>query len=332
MLLNRRAVLASLAVAVPVGAAGCSGDGNEGSTPTATDEPTEPSDQAEEPTVEERIEAGAASVEAAADELEATADELDSIESGGEIDTESVETHLAKAREELDAAAPDATEEQLKTIEALRDVIAILERLTTIIEDIARIQDRLATATDRIDDQRWDAARETLGRADDLTSETRTRASALRDEFEDIDTERLDSVPETDLAQVDSDLEELVATLDALDGLVTVLRQISDGMPSFEAGVAAVEDEQWSEAATAFETASERFTRAEDKLADLAADEDIPADLRADAEELLCEWRPIREATDAFERGARAADEGDTATARSEFEAARETLDETEQC
>ena len=93
-----------------------------------------------------------------------------------------------------------------------------------------------------------------------------------------------------------------------------------------------IDEERWDEAASAFGTAADRFARAEDRLADLASNDDIPADLRTEAEDLLCQWRPIREATEAFERGARAAKEGDTETARSEFDTAREALDRTEQC
>lgn len=300
-------------------------------TPATTREATATRTTTEGPSVEERIAAADASLEEAATELEAAIEAVDV--SGGqseEFDAEPVEERLGEARSELDAARPDATPEQRETIEALEGAADFIEEFSQVIAEAHEASLALEEANREIDREQWEAAADPLERADDRASAAKVRLDEARATFEGIDTDQFGGLSGLEAEELESSLEEIDGLLTAIDQLITGLREAVRGMGALEAGSEAVDAEDWERAAEEFGTALDRFTTAQEQFE--RAESSAPPDFRSEMSTVVCQWSALRQAAQELERGAEAADQGDTDRARAAFEAADEAVQEGERC
>lgn len=323
---------------VPVSLAGCLGDddGDESDVPAddqtgddETDDDRNDETGDGEQSVAERIDAVEAYIGEAGGEIELMLDHADPIE-GERLDTQPVEQPLDRARDELDAARPDATEDELETIEALDNLLEFLDAFLDVLVELDSTMAEFNVVDQFIAQDRWEEAIEPLEKTDDAVTRTHERLDDARATFQTIDPDPVDGLEEIELAELEDQLDELDELLFVLDGMVSGLVEVARGIPPFDEGVTAIEAENWEEAQEPLAQAAEHFGRAEEHFDATAAD--ASAEFHGELTTFACQWGHFQDAAAHFENMAVAFSQDDDETAESELEAAEDALTLANQC
>lgn len=293
--MNRRRVLAAVGGTAALSLSGClsgSGTGSGSGDSSTGDDPVELIRSADETLGE------------AADEFADAIDDADDPMNDGSyaIETAPIEARIDDAERDLEAARDGATDDQLETIRALEDTADFFRDFVDAISTVGDALEEFQVWEQYLDQERWEEAIDAAARAKAYNDDATDSVTVARSTFDDIDTAALGDVDEIDRVELETNLERFDEALAVLDVFFTGGEQMAKAMIPLEAGVDALEREDFETASAEFSSASSEFYAAYTTFND--AEDDAPADVRADLIDLSCLMSAFSDAADYYSRGA----------------------------
>ncbi|MBZ6495347.1 hypothetical protein [Natrinema longum] len=273
---------------------------------------------------------GERALDRAAGRLNATAqslDEVEGLENPGEVefDPEEPQTDLSAARDHLETAESELSEDRQGDVETLRSYANALEGLVAVTvavtdEGLTDDIDTVTAALETEDD--IEGASETVGDRHAELAEAHGRWDDADTTIRGLDGDRLDELANVDLADLEegaATLGDVVTSFEALAGaydatlgdVVTSFEALAgaydatlgeEGYGALDRGRAHMEDRAYEEARTAFETAESTFSSAREDLE--SGRETAPEGVTGYVETADCQTRHLRQAAGEFGEGA----------------------------
>ena len=300
----------SLAIAGCLGdEADDAGDGDDSAADTGTDDSADTDD--EEPTdVEALIEAADNNLQVAVDELDEAVEEAnDPVSSDSQaIETRPITARLDEASVDLETARGEATDEQLRRIEALEGAVECFRALVKAFGALGHAFDEYDTGDQYFDMDRFEDAIDAFERAEDRTIEAKAHVSDAREAFDRIDPDAMDDIDHTDLTELAVAIDEVEEVIVAMEYLSVGIRELAAAMKSFETANQALDAGQFEEAAAAYSDSSNQFYVAFTTFQE--AESEVSAGFRADMIDMSCLAEALSDATDHFAKGAEAFADG----------------------
>jgi hypothetical protein len=312
--LERRRLLRAGAAGLTAGLTGLSGcgllsGGGGDSRPTetlpdpetATDSPTPTGTPTPDSRAADRIEAASEALVANNDAFATFADRVRSLEQSTpeSFDAAAVRDRVGTAESDLSTAAGVATDEQLTTIEAMRNLAVAQRPAATFFARYATISQQYSRV-DRLEDQeRYGEALSQLDTVDETILTGNEPIDDTVSAFEFVQGDELSTVA-VEFTRLQTAFETLRARYDLLDSMSTALRPFLRGVQEFQRAAAAFENQRYPTAAAAFGNAESHFREARGAFRGISLDDvnlETPPGFESDLEQTVC-------TTDAFTTGA----------------------------
>lgn len=327
--MKRRAYVLALA---GVSTAGCLRLDSSGSTETAggdgsTEAPADESDDEETPAddgttgdMSEQLSNVRSLQQEAATTLQSNVEAFLSPneETEGTIDTSEASQQLGEASSTLDEVGGDAPS-SLQTAQ---------EWLTTTVEATDSFNsgwEAFLTASSEVENQQFDAARESASEGQDAVSSAEQTFSEAQETGEELgSTSYPEESPEayeaatTVVGKMTQTASAVTSLLSGYGELARGLGDFSEGVSDYQNGDYSAATEQFVQAKGIFESTNETFTTAKSEA---------PEEVKPVFDRFICFSNAYPDAMDHYERAANAAADGDSATAREEVQAGQADLD-----
>lgn len=314
--MNRRTLLSTVAVTFGSVLAGCSSSSS--SDESSGSDPEE---------AQEHLDKAAAALDNAGEELDRQSEKFEGTEfQEGSVDlkTTSITGYLETASTELDLAEGSANEEQQETIEIVRGYISFLSKMVEFLDTFTDGYSEVYTGFTYFQSERYEdavsqleTARSTLSETDDLLTVTRSR-------FDELNTNRLDSLEEVQIETAQSYLEDMDELLPAFLTMTNGLISVSKGMIDYTEGSTHLDNEQITEAEEAFRAAAEDFSAARSTFQE--EEENAPTEVKSTFVELTCYSGALEDGSVHLANSMEAAQNQNRERAESEAQAAKEDL------
>lgn len=324
---RRRYLQAVSTTAAALSLAGCTGEeGGDGNARAADDTAT---------TTDGGSRQVDAAIATAIGELNTAVGELDAAQTrfaeDRSFEFEGVADRVETARSELDDAEPDASDDQLAAIEAVREYAAVVAAMNDAFLTLVDAEDEVATVRSAVESEEYDRA---SGLVDDLstaTDDARSTLDGASEAAEGMDADTLESRGSVEIARVRDGYDQLASLAAGFDALATAYGDLLDGRAALADGRARADENDYSAAAESFGQAEASFDAGTATATD-ALDRDPPERVAAELRALSCRGGNLSSAAGHFRASAEAAADGDRTTAREEREAAEDALDAAAEC
>lgn len=260
--------------------------------------------------VEALIESVDNDLRAAVDELDEAVEEAkDPVSSDSQaIETRPITARLDEASADLETARGEATDEQLRRIEALEGAIDCFRALVEAFGALGHAFDEYDTADQYFDLDRFEDAIDAFERTEQRTVEAKGHVSDARDAFEQVDPDAMDNLDHTDLTELAVAIDEVEEVIVTMEYLAVGIRELAAAMIPFENANQALDAGQFEAAAAAYSESSNRFCVAFTTFQE--AEIEVSADFRSDMIDMSCQAEALSDATDHFAKGAEAFADG----------------------